>query len=247
MCGIVFGTPKSSSGRINDESAPVKVLHQPRPYRHTPSHARVDSIMGVRSRYSAQDCAAASKEEDEREASLKNLDHYGSTPSINASSRSSSYNSLDQIPMGKVLMARRPSNSRRNARPRLHERRRPRSSPLVDFGMFTELVNVESILTQMELFWKKSNKTKRENRTMSLRKVSYDFLAFAGEVCTSELTPSLDFHSEKWDRRETNDTSKNSPKPRTETIKVHDFAPTFPSISAPTQSSKPPVESTSDG
>jgi len=91
--------------------------------------------MGVPPSYSTHDHAAAVKEADEKRWRLNDLDNNSFNTPVNASSRNSSYNSLDEIAMGKPAMARKPSNCQLYRKPRQKERRKPSSSPLANVGM----------------------------------------------------------------------------------------------------------------
>lgn len=139
MCGHFLLTIFRSNVRCSkNESVPAKAFDAPPPYHYTPTHARIDSIMGVPSSYSIHDRAAAVKEADEKRRSVSSLYDNASSTHINAYSRNNSCNSLDQITIGRPRMARKPSNDRLYPRPRQQERRRPPSSPLANLGMSTD-------------------------------------------------------------------------------------------------------------
>ncbi len=147
MCGRFFSiNSKSSVRRSKDENIPAKALDAPPAYRYTPTHARIDTIMGVPPSYSTHDHAAAVKEADEKRWRLNDLDNNSFNTPVNASSRNSSYNSLDEIAMGKPAMARKPSNCQLYRKPRQKERRKPSSSPLANVGMSASGVETPMVL-----------------------------------------------------------------------------------------------------
>lgn len=147
MCGLFFLTStKSSVCRSKRGSIPAKVPDAPPAYQYTPTHAHIDSIMGVPPSYSTHDPAAAVKEADEKRRNVNDLDSNGFNTPINVSSRNSSYNSLEEIAMGKPAMARKPSNYQLYPRPRQRERRKPSSSPLANVGRSADVVETPRVL-----------------------------------------------------------------------------------------------------
>ena len=196
MCGHYFSiTPKSSFGRLNGESTLAKAPAAPPPDHHTPTHARVDSIMDVSSSYSAHDRAAAVKEVDEKHRHLNNSHHNNGfhTP-INSPSRKSSYNSLDQSTMGKAPMARKPSKYQLYPRPRLSECRRPPSSPLANVGMICTLRGDPNIADKKQLCRKnQSSKLMASQATGLQQRVGTQILSPHTEVPSLRAPSHLEF------------------------------------------------------
>lgn len=147
MCGMFFSVIfKSTVQRPTNHATPEKASNEPPLSHRSPIHARVDSIMGVRSSCSNSSNTGSVLNVNEKHHSLNNDDYKGSKIEGNPTSQNNHLNSLDRIALRKPLLARKPSNSQLYARSRLSERRRPRSSPLVNFGMSIDLTVLQVVL-----------------------------------------------------------------------------------------------------
>lgn len=137
---------KSTVQRSTTQATPEKASNNPPLKYSTPTHARVDSIMGVRSRCSSPSNTGSVLNLNEKHHSLINDDCKGSKIKGNPTLQNNHYDSLDRLALRKPLLARKPSNSQLYARSRLSERRRPRSSPLVNFGTSIDLTVLQAVL-----------------------------------------------------------------------------------------------------
>lgn len=140
MCGLFFSfTLKSTPQHSKPKTMSAKASDESPLYYRTPTHARVDSIMGARSSCSDSIYTGSVLRLNEKHHSLNDIDYQDSKPSISSHSQDGHNNSLDHIAVRRLLLARKPSNSQLYARSRLSERRRPRSSPLTNVGTSVEL------------------------------------------------------------------------------------------------------------
>lgn len=129
------GTRKSATATAEKEQKPI--------YRPTPTHARVDAIMGVPSIYRADDGVAV-KEQNEKPCSeiRYNGTHTGRGPSIGDPTRNTSYSNLShgsKPPRERPEVRRIHSAGGGGSGSLYQRRRRYPSSPLANNGIFSFL------------------------------------------------------------------------------------------------------------
>ena len=147
MCGLFTVTPKSVSKHSKGEREHEDTCTVQPTYRHTPTHARVNAIMGVSCSYHAYDSATIKAEDGKRRAGLPrkrsssgsiNVDK-GKAPveklkfPHNGPLRPKSFNDLKLETTNPNSLSDPPSYP--PTRPRLYERRKYPSSPLANIGM----------------------------------------------------------------------------------------------------------------
>ena len=149
MCGLFNITPKAApkSSKPNHKSGETSSV--PLLYRHTPTHVRVDAIMGVPSSYRVYDSATIRVENEKRRAKYPSKNNSsnssiasnksdtpanGHNSSNNGVLRPKSLNNLKYETTNMNGTGGPPIPSPSHMRPRMYERRKYPSSPLANTG-----------------------------------------------------------------------------------------------------------------